>query len=565
MNRDKIKNVSSDFELLSLLEAAVEEKEAAAAEQVEEEVPAEAECEGGECAGANVVLSPDGTVQAQNATADVVVDPSKTVQISVTESYSDAFLLNLLEENGFDTSYSNLKMLKEGLKNGTITLEEKAKEEVPAEEPVEEEVVEEAPAEEEQPVEEEVPAEEGAPRVQITMPVDGSMVIDNQGKQIQSDPQGNITVALAEAKALRTTEKFLRSYLIEDCDFDKDEYNLLTEEVKTDGIREIARQLLAMLEEKLSGIDTSVPDRSRGDIKQLKELPVIQDSLTKLESILEREDDVNREYVMAVNIVIRSILYINQYSSVFKDAYRNKKTVMIMRYQSLVLAVISSISYIVATLIQAKNGNLVLRDSIEGLLEFAPLQALEKFVKSVDTGEFKRLVSDADTLREYFLEIPVEKMSTILEASDYLPMIIDGVKNIYNSLASDGKITGLLYKVVGVIVTLFSLRDVFYSIFRMKTKISDMLGQLNIFANIGNGVGNPLGKLSQYASKFVADAESGSDLAKKEIDTENKRLASGVRQAQVNSMNIAEPVVKVSKAEQSPAPATSDSIFGFDF
>ena len=35
------------------------------------------------------------------------------------------------------------------------------------------------------------------------------------------------------------------------------------------------------------------------------------------------------EYNEVVSVIIKAILYINQYSSTFKDAYRNKKTIMI--------------------------------------------------------------------------------------------------------------------------------------------------------------------------------------------------------------------------------------------
>jgi len=616
MNRDKIKNVSSDFELLSLLDEAAgellagipdftlgkkkqkpskkddqdkqhktntpksknafqltEKEEEVPVEEQPEEVPEEVPTEEAEAqpeASANIVLSPDGELAAQTATADVSVAQDKTVQIAVRESYSDAYLLRLLEENGFDTSYSNLVTLKEGLAKGTIVLEDDSKAE-PAEEdaPVEEPATEEAPAEEQVPEEAQAegqPCEGGecAPRVQISMPVDGSMTIENQGKQVQSDAQGNLVVALAETKAMGKTNKFLESYLTEDCGMDHDEYEALLEDTKSDSIKEIANQLLLAVEEKLSGIDTSIADRSRGDIKQLRELPTIQDSLTRLESLLERSDSPKTEYSIAVNTVIKSILYINQYSAAFKDAYRNKKTVMIMRYQSLILAIISSLSYIVAALVESKNGMISLKDSEAELLEYSPLKSLSKFAKSVESGEFKKIVGDVDVLRENFLEVPVEKMSLVLEATEYLPMIVDGIRNMYNNLASDGKVVGLLYKAVGVLVTLFSLRDAFYSLFRMKTKVADMINQLQVFASSGSGSGNSLNKLSQFASKFMADAESGSDLAKRDIEAEDRKIASSVRKIQASALEpSSEPVV--AKSKEAPAPATSESIFGFDF
>ena len=62
--------------------------------------------------------------------------------------FSDAELLQLLEENNYKPSFKNLMILKEGLESGKIMLEDKKEEKEVVEEPVEEEApVEEAPVE----------------------------------------------------------------------------------------------------------------------------------------------------------------------------------------------------------------------------------------------------------------------------------------------------------------------------------------------------------------------------------------------------------------------------------
>jgi len=87
-------------------------------------------------------------VSKQSKTLDPNYQPTN-------ESYSDAELLGFLEENNFETSYSNLCILKEGLANGTIILEAKQAEEAPEEKvPEEEAQVEEEPVAEEPPTEE---------------------------------------------------------------------------------------------------------------------------------------------------------------------------------------------------------------------------------------------------------------------------------------------------------------------------------------------------------------------------------------------------------------------------
>ena len=159
-----------------------------------------------------------------------------------------------------------------------------------------------------------------------------------------------------------------------------------------------------------------------------------------------------------------------------------------------------------------------LRD-IPELKDFAPLKSLEEFVVSVDSGEFKTITKDVNFLREYYLEVSVEQMSSLLEATDYVDMIVGGVKNIYDQLTTDlgAKISDILYKAIGVITLLLSLRSTLYTIFRMKTRVSDMIGGIQQFANANNG-GGALNKLTQFANKFRVDAENGSEISQHEID-----------------------------------------------
>ena len=50
------------------------------------------------------------------------------------------------------------------------------------------------------------------------MPVDGSMQIDNQGKQVMAEPEGNVQVCLQKRYFnLKNTERLLKSYLQKTC------------------------------------------------------------------------------------------------------------------------------------------------------------------------------------------------------------------------------------------------------------------------------------------------------------------------------------------------------------
>lgn len=490
------------------------------------------------------------------------------------EDYTDAQLLDFLEENNFEASFTNLCVLKEGLANGTIVLEAKKEED----EAAETKTVEDAPVEEEVKVEKEAPIEE--PRVAVSIPVDGSMEINSQGKTVVADAEGNVQCSITESHKFlnnKNAEFLLKSYLTEDCGMELNEFMQLSEDTKTMTVKEIAINLLSSVEEKLNIIDTSVADSSRGDIKSLISRIPVQKAIQDLQSIIERDENTRPEYSEAINTVIKAVLYINQYSQVFKDAYRNKKTIMILKYQSLILSIISTISYLISTIVDYSNGEVKLKATAQEIQEFAPLEALRTFNKSVDNGEFKILTRDNNALREYYLEVPVETMGKILEAYEYVPMIVDGIKNIYNKLTNSdtvNKMAGYLYQAVGVITLLFSLREVIYTLFRMKTKVSDMQTFIQNFVNMNSG-GNILTKLSQFANKFKVDAEYGSEMSKREIDDENKRMLGQVRQIQANN---SAPIIsndyedKTSETSndnnpannQQPVPSQNDA-FGFDF
>ena len=371
----------------------------------------------------------------------------------------------------------------------------------------------------------------------------------------------------------KATERMLESFLVEECGMKKLEYAQLNESMKGESLKEVATLLLDSVREKLSSIDTTPADKSRGDIKQLKELSSIQDALDKLSAILERDENTLPEYTSALNTIIKSLLYINQYSNVFKDAYRNKKTLMIMKYQSLILSIISSITYLISSILDYSAGSVTLKQNVKDIQNFAPLKALYNFVKSVDTGEFKMITNDVAVLREFYLELSVEQMGQLLEAVEYGPMVIDGIKSIYSSLVSGNtKVSNLLYRVAGIFVLLMSLRDVFYTLFRMKSKVFDMLNAIKNFISINDG-GNTISKLLPFSNKYKDDADFASDLTRREVEDENRALLTKVRTIQQNEPKEevidAEPAVEVQAAPKpAPKPAASASAntdWGFDF
>lgn len=442
--------------------------------------------------------------------------------------------LQTLNEEDSPKSFSDFLKLQESRKNFTEAKEEK--------------VVE---------PEDEVPVEPSTGSSNVAIAPDGNIQISTD-KNVSINKTDGTTVSVAEAYKFlnrRDTDFLFESFMVDDCGMLESEFKSLTEDMRTDSLKELVRSILDSLQDKLNAIDTSVADRSRGDIKQLAELPAIQDAITQLETAVERDETAHPDYSRAINTIVKSILYLNQYAATFKDAYRNKKTLLIMKYQSLVLSIISSISFLLSTILNYKGGEITVQQISNDILQFAPLESLETFNKSVDTGEFKTVIRDTNMLREFYLEVPVETMSVVLEANEFIPMVVNGIKNIYSSLGNNQNLMNLLYKAAGYIVLLFSLRDSLYTFFRMKTKVSDMVGSIQNFANLNIG-GNVLNKLQSFASKFKTDAESSSEICKREIEDENRKFLTKVKTIQAQSTMADRTPAEAAPSEPESVPVS---------
>lgn len=339
------------------------------------------------------------------------------------------------------------------------------------------------------------------------------------------------------------TDAFLKDYLVNDCDISLKEASDMSAETKSMTMTEIAKTAIKSLSDKMAQLDTSSADRSRGDIKNLKFLDDLQGAITQLEAILERADEYNPNAKKYVGVVIKSILYLNQYSSVFKEAYRNKKTLLILKYESLIMSIISATSYLISQIVDFKSQTLGMKPIVV-IEEIAPLKTLDQFNKSVESGEFKIVSNDIGTLREFYKELPVESRSTLYEASDILNMVANGLKSIYDGIDKN-KLTQLLYNATGVVVLLLSVRDAIYTLYRTKTKTADMIANIHNFANINLSGG--LKSLASFANKFIPDIENASDIAKNEVSNDNRKLATQLR------------AIKAAPVLDNPVPETSTS------
>jgi len=338
--------------------------------------------------------------------------------------------------------------------------------------------------------------------------------------------------------------EFLKEFLVGSEFFTPEEFSNLTESTQTESIKEIIMTVLTAVKEKVESFDTTPIDRSRGDIKQMKELVPLQQAITQLETMIERSEEVvSPELQRYLKEIIKSILYLNQYSSQFKEAYRDRKTLLVLKYQSMIMSIFSSVSYLVSVMIDFSAGDMQLRSRPE-YEEIAPLKSVIEFNKMVERGDFRIALKDITAMREYFVELDLNKMA-LLESSEIINAVIEGIKGI---IGNSDKFVEFLYKATGVITLVFSLREILYTMFRARTKFQEIVGNVEGFANAPTAGAGLLTRLNNFANRFVVDAEESTRIARREIESEDRGLATDIRmiprralQAQPSSQPVNNP------------------------
>lgn len=338
------------------------------------------------------------------------------------------------------------------------------------------------------------------------------------------------------------------------------EGSAINEETKNATLKETISTILKSISEKIASLDVDFINKTSGDVKRLHGVEGVYDSVYQLETLVDRAlSKINPEIVDAVQQISTTFFYLNQYSAQFKDAYRNKKTAIILKYQSLVLSIISGTSYLISVLVDFSNGDIELKNNIK--FEYiAPLKALKEFNQSAKSGEFRTMLRDVQVIRESFNEnFPDGKVvqgDTINEGvMDVANTIINGLKNFYNNLDRGGKMTGILYRTAGFVATIFSVREALYTLSNMRSKARDLMDMLSVFGNPSGLSGTMFNKISNFANKFKLEAEYANDMAKRDISSEDRNI---IRDVNPNSIITVKP-------DEDNTPLSKDMISAFDF
>jgi hypothetical protein len=355
----------------------------------------------------------------------------------------------------------------------------------------------------------------------------------------------------------------MKYYLLEEKVFNEMELSLMGTDSVNDSILGVAKAILGSIVGRSSSLDTESIDASKGDVKQLPNLDSLQDAINKLESIAESQSDkVEPELVRYLKEIERCLMNLNRFSIDFRDAYKNKKTLLILKYQSLVMSVFSALSYLISVMIDFSTGRVGLRKD-QDYEEIAPVKAIFDFNRSVERGDFKKTLKDVSLMRESFDEF-AGKESGLTEGYDLSSILMDGIKTVYSALSDNPKLMEFLYKAAGIITLLVSLREVFYMFFKAKTKVEEVIGHIDNFsqATSGRASASAVAKLNNFSQKFTQDAEESTRMARREIETENRELGSEVKEIPQKLVSASEEQLKV---EEERAAEVVDTGFTLDF
>ena len=329
-------------------------------------------------------------------------------------------------------------------------------------------------------------------------------------------------------------DSILYEFLVEESNMPINEFRILTESDKGELLNTITSDVLSRIKEKMikleANLDLFAINKTRGEVKNYQDLNVVQDSINKLSNLIQANlENLNPLLPQYLKEIIQSIFYLNKYSYLFKEAYRNKKTLLILRYQSIILSIISAISYLISVSVDFKDANqLKLKNKIS-IEEISPIKSLIDFNRSVENGTFDASARDTSTLREFFNEYSVEEQSTIYEAVDIVSLINNGIDS-FSDFMNNGKRNTIIFKVLGIITLILSLRQAFYSLANSKNKMSDYINNLKNFLNIDKLPSlSSLSRFITFNNKNVIDAETSTKTAEKEIKDENKQIIQDVK------------------------------------
>lgn len=308
------------------------------------------------------------------------------------------------------------------------------------------------------------------------------------------------------------------------------EYENLNEEQKEMISSEMFKSILQNIMDKAKSVDTTEIDRSRGDLKHYDMLQIIQNVIKTLQYYYSTADDSINYGQCSVELkkIVDSLQYLNKYSDIFKDAYRNKKTILMVTYQSVLLAILTALNYLVSESIDYSEApNIKLKDRIQ-LNTINQFNAIAKFNDLCKNNDLAKLNESVNFIRTYYNEFSPREMNIIYEAADIGELINTGFDNIVKTLTGNDRLNSIIFKAASIITLLLAAREVFYSINAGKLDMSKVTNNLKQFVNMPELRPAQVQQVKNYNKQNIVNTVAGSQQASQALNIENNKIANDI-------------------------------------
>lgn len=276
----------------------------------------------------------------------------------------------------------------------------------------------------------------------------------------------------------------------------------LSEEAKLQVSDEVLTGMLRFITDKYNSLDFSEIEKSAGDISKFRYTNMLHENLETLANIYEASADPGAakysDVVSAVDIVMQ---HLHENRTRYSNLYKSGNGMVQLLYTSLVAACIYSVGILISNTIRFVTTEQdtecqVLYDEIPGSIKHVHIQNILSASKSIN--DFEKLLATYDSPKGKVMQESVSMASLAVGAL--------GV--------------GLIIMAIPKIIIL--IREIIYSVYFNRVKVSDMLGvQIDLvntnIESLERGRGNKkviarqkkiVEKLTKWKNRFAVKADS---------------------------------------------------------
>lgn len=294
---------------------------------------------------------------------------------------------------------------------------------------------------------------------------------------------------------------------------------LLTEDAKVQVTDEVLTGMLRFITDKYNAIDFGEIEKSAGDVMKFKYREVILENCRILENIYRSSTDSGAaKYVEVVNAVDNVMSHLRDRRNVYSDLYKAGNGMVQLLYTSMVAACIYSIGTLISNTIrfvtvEQDTECQVMYDEIPGTVKHVHIKNVLSASKSIrDINEFLDKSYNTSASRTMHESVGLSSAVVAIGA------------------------VGLLLMCIPKILVL--IREVIYSVYFTRAKISDMLGvQIDLIntniESLEQGRGNKkvivrqkkiVDKLTKWKNRFSLKLDATTTLVNTQKAKENKAL-----------------------------------------